>query len=1248
MDISIQEVSIPSDGVPAVPQIEKPDGPVIVGIGASAGGLEALQAFVRNLKPDGRFSYVVAQHLSPHHRSMLLELLARETTLEVKEVTKAVAPRANIIYITPPNKHIEYHDGHLIVRTPKVKAGPQPSIDVFFASLALELETHTIGIIFSGTGSDGARGIQAIKAAGGVTCAHDDSAKYDGMPRAAISTGSIDYVMSPAEIGERLPEMLEQSVNEPLLDAKRLPPDAYETIVSVVRSHTKIDFSDYRHSTILRRVSRRMRAKQIGALDEYAAFLEQNGQETHELAAELLIGVTSFFRDRESFAELAKVIERIIRTKSEREQVRVWVPACSSGEEAYSVAILLLETYRRAGILPRFQVFATDLDETALMTARKGLYSAAMVEPVEPAILSRYFKANGLDFLVDTEVRDFIVFSRHNVIEDPPFSKLDLISCRNLFIYFNSILQRRVLERFHYALRQGGCLFLGKSETIGERQDLFNPVIQSARIYRAATNVDTSYRPVPPASGLQTTILPQRRPDLNRWKRDAGCHEAIVKSFGPPCVVVGQDGRPMFFSGNTAPYLRIPDGASKLDIFNLVRNDVRPELRAMITHSRRENTVVRSRAHTVEHEGDRWSYRVEVHPQRDRESDEELSIVGFIPVRPLVERQEDEAEDAVELESSSEQIEVLEHELATMREHLQTMVEELETSNEELQALNEEMQSSNEELQSTNEELETSNEELQSTNEELTTVNEEMAVKTQELYEANVFLASILDSIANPVLVTDTDGRLLQFNRSVNAIFEIDESDKGKPIGVLRKTCRLPDISAMIETALDTGRSRSRRVNAGKQRYQLHVHACREKGQRVIGAVVIFDDITKLAESNDKLRDREREMMVLSTTQAAILDSLPAHVALLDGEGRILAVNGGWRQFASENDYDGEAFAVGDNYLQVCHGVEGDAARDANLVLDGLMAVLSGKQDFMEVRYTCDSPTDKRWFRCIARAVRSDEMRFGAVVMHINETEQVLAEQSMIESRKIAEDASTAKSRFLAHMSHELRTPLNAIIGFSEIQMREFFGAQSHPKYAEYAADVHSEAKSLLSMIDEILDLSKVEAGQHDLQEVRVDLALCLASVVKLVIRIADERSITIEQDIAEDFPGLLADEGLVRRMLTNLLSNALKFTEPKGFVRVSAEVTDDEHLVLIVSDTGIGIAAEKMKRILEPFSQVDSTLTSSQSGVGLGLALVNSMIKAHGGTLDIDSELGVGTSVTLCFPPSRLIRSSFGETESA
>ena len=428
---------------------------------------------------------------------MLMELLARETSLPVKELARSQAPVPDVIYITPPNRHVELQNGLLVVRTPKAKTGPQPSVDLLFASLALECEEQAIGVVFSGTGSDGARGIQAIKAAGGVTLAQDNSAKYNGMPNAAIATGCVDLVLPPGEVARRLPQLLDGGDRQEALkvNEKIRSSGTYLDICAVVRSHSGIDFTDYRSSTILRRLSRRMNLLHLPDLDAYLELLNSDPGEIDRLVRELLIGVTSFFRDPPVWEALKGPIEKLVASKEHNASVRVWVPGCSSGEEAYSIGVLFAEAMRKLAKRVKLQIFASDLDNDALVTGRRGVYPTVVAEQIKPGILRRYFVPAGSEFSVRQEVREMIVFSRHNIIQDPPFSKLDLISCRNLFIYFTPDLQRRILERFHYALNSGGLLLLGRSEAIGELSELFDLQDRSNKIFRAGSYASSPFRP---------------------------------------------------------------------------------------------------------------------------------------------------------------------------------------------------------------------------------------------------------------------------------------------------------------------------------------------------------------------------------------------------------------------------------------------------------------------------------------------------------------------------------------------------------------------------------------------------------------------------------------------------------------------------------------------------------------------------------------------------------------------------------
>lgn len=1221
----------------------------IIGIGASAGGLEALREFVANLTPAGNTCYVIAQHLSPSHRSMLMELLARETTLEVKEIARNQRPRPDIIYITPPNRHVELQDGYLTVRTPKIKAGPQPSVDLLFASLALECEEQATGVVFSGTGSDGARGIQAIKAAGGITFAQDGSAKYNGMPNAAVGTGCVDLVLSPTEVAKRLPLLLDSGHREVLLKEEDQvgTSNTYVNICALIRTHTNIDFTNYRSSTILRRLSRRMSLLHLANLEAYLELLTRDPSEIDRLVREFLIGVTSFFRDATVWKAMKEPLEKLVATKSQDETIRVWIPGCSSGEEPYSMAILFAEAMRKLNRRVKVQIFASDLDSDALATARRGIYPPSVAEQMNTKLLNRYFSPVATEFSVKQEIREMIVFSRHNIIQDPPFSKIDLVSCRNLFIYFTPELQRRILERFHYALNSGCLLLLGKSEAIGELGDLFDLVDRPNKIFRAAIYKSSPFRP--------SAFTPLKNPVPRGSKhlsarprsREARANEAIARRFGPPTVIVDSSDKPMHIAGAIKPYLQVPTGSSQFDVFSLIEEKLRAEMRALLLRSRREHVVVRSRIHIAEYQGDKWQYRIVIHPYRDEETEEDLNLIAFMTVRALLEEEEGEVDET----DKHDQVKELEHELLAMREHLHTMVSELETSNEELQSLNEELQSSNEELQSTNEELETSNEELQSTNEELTTVNEEIVVKSDALNEANSFQTSILESISNPVIVTDQHLRIQSYNVAAAKIFKIDDHSIGELLTTAKSSFRMPDLRPPVEEVISSGKPKNKAIRSRRhdRYFDLSIHPCLDAQKQIIGAVLTLNDVSRLTRANVRLRRSRSELAEEMELRAAILDSTPAQIAVVDNAGTIIVVNEAWREFSRDNDGKDADFCVGSNYLAVCEKALGEKSSEVDEVSEKLKDILNGKIQYAEVRYACDSPRENRWFKCVMRAAGPQNDQIGALIMHINITGEVMLEESMAAARQLAEEASQAKSSFLANMSHELRTPLNAIIGFSNMIGSETFGDHSHPKYGEYGRDISNAANHLLHMINHILDLSKIESGRLELDERLVDVSSCQKSVFKLFEHGAKLQNVKLESNVPEDLPPLLADESAINQILINLVGNAIKFIGDDGKITCTAKVERASgDLRLEVADNGAGILPEDLERITEPFAQVRSTLTSNNSGVGLGLSLVTGLAKLHQAEVDIESDVGKGTRVAVVFPRKRVKAAELAERAEA
>lgn len=1211
---------------------------IIVGIGSSAGGLEALTEFVSHLKPTGRMAFVIAQHLSPTHRSMLEELLSRDTGLPIKLLKRSIKPLPDTIYLTPPNRHVVVEGGLIKIRTPRIKQGPVPSADTLFSSLARELGEYCGAIVLSGTGSDGAAGISDVKKAGGITGAQDDTAAYDGMPVSARNTHAIDFVARPSELAEKFTALISGAFVPPVVMDDDEGLDVYDEIIGILRTYTHNDFSEYRAPTILRRMSRRMTILNVPDQDTYLSYLKENVDEPEALANELLIGVTHFFRDKEPFEAAKAAIERIVQEVADDREIRAWVPGCSTGEEAYSVALLFAEAIRRHGKGNMLRVFATDIDVRSLASGRRGRYSSALDELLPDSVLNRYFTHIESGYQVTQALRDTVVFSKHNVAQDPPFSKIDFLSCRNLFIYFNNSLQLRTLERFHYSLRNGGVLFMGRSESLGDGSKLFGDMDRKSRLFRANTGAITRYRPVTAAEHIRLEV-PQRTlqpPPIN--KNEFKAYRAIAKTLASPTIMLDEDDQPVHLHGDLSPYIRMPSGQAEFQIASLMRPEYRSELLALMLRARRDNIMVSSQVINVRHDGDEWNCRILVQPYSDTQPDQNSLLVSF-PVVSANKAISSETHGEIAI-SSTERAEELEHELAMMREHLRTLVEELETSNEELQSLNEELQSSNEELQSTNEELETSNEELQATNEELTTVNEELNIKTDEIRQSNIFLMSVLETMEHPVLVTDRDLNILIHNNSATRLLGLDPMTGKLSNDALYGELRFgKTLNTLATGAISSGKRKSREIRSGNKWYRAAAQPYLGADDEIVGSVLILDNITAPKAANLKLKDQKQRLEELAGQQMAILDSLPANVALLDGDGSILSVNKSWMRFGDANGLRKPDELVGINYIDICDTASGPCSEEAPMIADRLRDLLSGRSTQFDLRYPCHAPEEDRWFRCSGTVVKAGGEIAGVVVMHVDETPNVELEQSLIEARKNAEDSSNAKSLFLTTMSHELRTPLNAILGFSEMQKMEAFGPIGHEKYLEYASDVHSEADRLLSLIDDILDLSKVESGKIEITETEFDIADCQASVFKLFSHQADTLGLTLEASIPRTYPLLWADEGMVRQILVNLIGNAIKFTSPGGTIRVEARQEQHGSSTISVIDSGSGIPEDKLNTITKPFEQVRSTFTTDNSGIGLGLAVVKSMMEIHGGSVNIKSSVGVGTHVMLLFPPDRLVQ---------
>jgi len=761
----------------------------IIAVGASAGGLEAIQDFLSHLPDLSNSAIVIAQHLSPTHKSMLVQLLTRQTSWNVEEAANGATILPRMVYITPPDNDILVEGSQLRLRKPSSPVGPKPSVDVLFRSLVPEKNQIVIGIILSGTGSDGAAGIFKLKNEGGILLAQSpETAKYDGMPQAAIATGLVDLVLPPHLMGEEIRYILENNgeIRKPeniSLPVNKGKDSTMGKVFTLLGRRTGTDFSNYKSATIARRLAKRLNVLGIKSLEEYLEYIEKDPQEIDEMFETILIGVTRFFRDEEAFQSLEMILSSMVQERSPREGIRVWVPGCSTGEEAYSIAIILYRLLRNRREVMDIQIFATDIDEKAIAIARKGIYSLSSIEHLNPEIQNEFFIHRGNGFELLKVVRSMVLFSKHDVIQNPPFLKLDLISCRNLLIYFNSSLQQHIIPLFHYSLKPGGYLFLGKSETIGQFSDLFSTVDGKNKIYqkkRGSSIHSVKFSIYKPSK----TILPARtdypfakiEKDIHSYSISELVKETFYNTFEHPYVVVDGEYNIQEVHGDVRLFLSLVPGSIQVNIVKMVNQELQIELRSVLSKAAKERVPVRSSIKKFELFGGMHFVRVSVKPLLFPNSERELFVVIFEKL---------EIEEFLNKNSTSSgeelihaRIQELEQELAATKEHLQTYIEELETTNEELQSLNEELQSTNEELQSSNEELETSNEELQSTNEEiqiayaeLKITHEELERKEKEIIDKQANIEALLNNNQQSIVLLDTSYRIITFNNTAQELF---------------------------------------------------------------------------------------------------------------------------------------------------------------------------------------------------------------------------------------------------------------------------------------------------------------------------------------------------------------------------------------------------------------------------------------------------------------------------------------------
>ena len=875
----------------------------VVGIGASAGGLVAVEELLAAMPTDESLgmALVLVQHLDPEHKSLLLDLVKRYTHLEIAWAKNGMEVRSGCAYIMPPNTEMVLVGGRLCLAKPEMPRGQRLPIDYFFRSLAADQGERAVGIVLSGTGSDGTLGLRMIKGEGGMVIAQDpQTAAYDGMPRSAIATGLVDYVLPPAEMPEQLLDYVRRAFGRVPRPAGGAAPGAAEALLQVLhllRDRSGHDFTHYKTSTMRRRIERRMAVTRVEHMDDYLALLKRDFLEVETLFRELLIGVTNFFRDGPAFEALAaKVLPRLIAARAVDDPVRIWVPGCSTGEEAYSIAMLMQELAGNVKRKVRAQVFATDIDAAAIERARAGLYPGSIRADVSPERLARFFVEDGDGYRVAKTVRNCLMFARQDVTKDPPFSRVDLISCRNLLIYMDGDLQHRLMPLFHQALNPDGYLFLGSSETVGDAADLFAPLDKKWKLFQRRDTVTLQRQlltsTLPPHGGSAGAGRRPALPDLPPHVRVRDLAERmLLDKHAPACVVINAEGNVLYVHGHTGRYLEPAAGEPSGSLFKMAREGLRYELTAGVRKALARKEAVRYERLHVKTNGDVSLVNLIIEPMPGPDAVKGVLLVLFEDVPAA-----DEALNATAAEpivDREQRIADLDRELTSMEEYLRATVEELETTNEEFKSTNEEMQSANEELLSTNEELETSREELQSVNEELLTVNSELEQTVEELSRANDDMNNMIAGTGIGTLFVDQQICIQRFTPGVAPIMHLMASDVGRPLGDISPRLKGDaDLVGAVTTVLETlGTVEAQVENADEQLYQMRVRPYRTVENVIEGAVLTFVDVTEQQRLQMRLDELSGVAAEAGLFAQSVLDTVREPQLVLDGELTVVTAN---------------------------------------------------------------------------------------------------------------------------------------------------------------------------------------------------------------------------------------------------------------------------------------------------------------------------------------------------------------------
>lgn len=1217
----------------------------IVGIGASAGGLEVFTKLLKNLPKDTGMAFVFVQHLSPDHASALPEILSRATAMPVTEITDGNPVLPNQVYVIPPHADLALEKGCLKLTPRSDTRTPPHPIDHFFQSLAQDQGDCSVGIILSGTANDGTAGLKFIKEAGGITFAQDESAQYDSMPQSAVASGVVDLVLNPTEIANELgrisrtPYMAWAQTLRPNAVPTERPPEGgvspLNALMALLRNKMAVDFTLYKPATIQRRITRRMVLNKKETLADYLSFLRENPLELQALYQDLLINVTSFFRDPEAFDLLKyKVFPKLLEQRGQDDPIRVWVVGCSTGQEVYSIIMSYLEVAGDSKV--PFKIFATDVNESALEQARAGLYTRNAVQELSPQRLRRFFVETEGGYQINKSIRECCVFARHNVINDPPFSRIDLISCRNLLIYLKPVLQKKVLPMFHYAAKPQSFLLLGTSESIGDSEDLFAVVNRKYKLFSRKPGPSRAHLAIPlPHHEIKMGIeIPEHRehapPRLDPQKE---ADRVLLTRYVPAGVLITADLEIIQFRGETGAYLEPAPGKPSHNLLKMARGGLLLPLRELIEKAKKNDVPTSKEGVRLEQPNGFLVINLEIIPLRNLPATERCFLVLFHPVNessqqisaPDIQNKDTLAPRHATAEA--DEIARLKLELAELKDYLQSVIEQHEAADEELQAASEETQSSNEELQSINEELETSKEEIQATNEELTTMNEEFNNRNIEARRLNDDLNNLLNSVAISVVIAGTDFRIRRFTPTAEKMLHVKSGDIGRPLTEIRLGLLVPDLENLMQEVIETISPREREVRDDQNCwYLLRIIPYITVERKIDGVVLVFTDVNALKQSELQIKEAR-------DYAESILRTAPNPLLVLGADLRVESVNQAFYDTFKTNPAESEGRLIYEL---------GNGQWNIPLLRELLEKILPEHSVFndYEVTHTfenigqCTMVLNARrlddrsghpsrivlGIQDITRRKQAEEvlrLKQEQLADHNTELEAAVAERT-----KSLTAANQELEQFSYTITHDMRAPLRAMRGYGDILLNQSAGWD--PESKVFLERINNAAVRMDRLILDALNYTKLV--REEIELVPVDCGALLCEMIDSYPQFKESIGTFLIQGT---LPVVLGNDAALTQCFSNLLNNAIKFVKPGNApeLRIWAEdITEGQNSKNTVriwfEDKGIGIPKEAQERIFTMFQQV----TADDEGTGIGLALVRKAAERMGGRVGVESELGVGS----------------------